>query len=99
MSEICEDCGLPRDLCQCKELDKENKRLAMHLEDRTFHKKVTVIEGFGDTPKSELEDLARTLKKMIGTGGTVKNGKIELQGDRRDIAPQILYQKGWKMEK
>lgn len=42
---------------------------------------VTLIGGLGD---QELADVAKTLKRLCGTGGTNKNGIVELQGDHRD---------------
>jgi translation initiation factor 1 len=45
-------------------------------------KKVTVIKGLQSYGQFRLSDIARTLKGLCGTGGTVKNGKIEIQGNK-----------------
>jgi translation initiation factor 1 len=37
-----------------------------------------------------MEDIARILKQFCGTGGTVKEGKIELQGDQRTRAAEKM---------
>lgn len=61
-------------------------------------KGVTLISGVplsGD----DLKDLARTLKQKCGTGGTVKNGCIEIQGDHRDVLVTELKSKGWVVKK
>ncbi len=46
-------------------------------------KGVTVISGLS-LPDDELAGLAKRLKKRCGSGGTVRNGVIEIQGDHRD---------------
>jgi translation initiation factor 1 len=45
-------------------------------------KAVVVIAGLHTYGASRLEDIARELKSTLGTGGTVKNGTIEIQGDK-----------------
>ena len=45
-------------------------------------KAVTVIAGLHTYGTKRLEDIARELKSLLGTGGTVKNGIIEIQGDK-----------------
>ncbi|MCM1377888.1 MAG: translation initiation factor [Clostridium sp.] len=52
-------------------------------------KTATLIEGF-DLPQEEVEQIARELKKRIGTGGSVRRGDILLQGDWREKAREIL---------
>ena len=46
-------------------------------------KTVTVIKGFVGIGLAEKEQLAKAMQKACGTGGTVKNGQIEIQGDKR----------------
>ncbi len=57
---------------------------------------VTVVFGLG--PR-ELEPAAADLKKRCGTGGTAKNGVIELQGDRRDAALAYFASQGRRVKK
>jgi len=45
---------------------------------------ITVIAGLHTYGDRRLNEIASTLKSMFGTGGTVKNGVIEIQGDRMD---------------
>lgn len=61
-------------------------------------KDVTVISGI---PLSDtaLEDLGRKLKAQCGCGGTIKDGCIELQGDRRDVVMTKLQALGFKPKK
>jgi translation initiation factor 1 len=52
-------------------------------------KSVTIVIGLQHNP-STMQDIARMLKQFCGTGGTVKEGKIELQGDQRARAAEKL---------
>jgi translation initiation factor 1 len=45
-------------------------------------KAVTVIAGLHTYGSKRLETIAKELKTILGTGGTVKNGTIEIQGDK-----------------
>jgi len=45
MAEICPVCGLPKDLCVCEEISKEQQRIRIRLETRKWGKKYTVIDG------------------------------------------------------
>ena len=49
-------------------------------------KEVTVIAGLHTYGLARLEKIARELKTSFGAGGTVKDGNIEIQGDRREAA-------------
>jgi translation initiation factor 1 len=59
-------------------------------------KTVTVLSGFMGIASRELEDLARAVRKASGAGGTVKDGTIELQGDHRELAEQVLREAGFR---
>ena len=59
-------------------------------------KTVTVISGFVGIGLPEKEKLAKQIQKACGTGGTVKEGRIEIQGDRRAEAAQILEEAGFR---
>ena len=61
-------------------------------------KGVTVISGLG-LPPTELEALATELKKLCGSGGSVDNGRIEIQGDHRDRLVEELIRRGWKAKR
>ncbi|MBD1919868.1 translation initiation factor [Microcoleus sp. FACHB-831] len=58
-------------------------------------KTVTVITGFQVKPET-LEALTKQLKAQCGTGGTVKEDSIEIQGDHTQKLVQILAQLGYK---
>ena len=61
-------------------------------------KGVTLVTGIPLAGK-ELKDFAKTLKARCGTGGTVKDNVVEIQGDQRDILVPILQDKGWTVRR
>lgn len=58
-------------------------------------KSVSITEGL-QLPGSELEKLLKQLKTKLGTGGTVKDGSLEIQGDHRDALCSFLEALGYK---
>jgi translation initiation factor 1 len=59
-------------------------------------KTVTVVTGFVGIGLPEKEKLAKTMQKTCGTGGTVKDGRIEIQGDKREAVARILTEAGFR---
>ncbi len=59
-------------------------------------KTVTVVKNFVGIGLPEKEQLAKAIQKACGTGGTVKNGQIEIQGDKRAEAAEILREAGFR---
>jgi translation initiation factor 1 len=57
-------------------------------------KVVTLIRGLPLAAEA-LKELCKSLKNTLGTGGTVVDGTIELQGDRRDDVVSLLQQQGY----
>jgi translation initiation factor 1 len=94
MAEICNNCGLPTDLCVCEELEKEETRIVVRLEMRRFRKPTTMIEGV-NPKRTDLEKIAYKLKSKFACGGTAKEGYILLQGDHRDNIKQELVGLGF----
>lgn len=59
-------------------------------------KTVTVVANFKGIGLPEKESLAREMQKACGTGGTVKDGRIEIQGDKRHEVARILIKAGFQ---
>lgn len=94
MSEICSKCGLPKDLCVCEAIVKEQQRIRVYREKRKWGRDVTIIEGI-DNKSINLKELSGKLKSKLACGGTDKAGRIELQGDHRERAAEILVEAGF----
>jgi translation initiation factor 1 len=59
-------------------------------------KTVTVVTGFVGIGLPEKETLAKAMQRACGTGGTVKEGRIEIQGDKRAEVARILTEAGFR---
>jgi translation initiation factor 1 len=59
-------------------------------------KTVTVVTGFAGIGQPEKERLANAMQKACGAGGTVKDGRIEIQGDQRETVARILTDAGFR---
>lgn len=93
---VCEVCGLPKEICVCEELAREQAPLRVRIDTRRYGKAVTVVEGFTDD--SNVDSLAKELKRWVAAGGTVKDGHIELQGNHRVKVLTWLRGKGYTVE-
>ena len=94
MAEICSKCGLPKELCICGELTREEEKIKIRSERRRFGKKITIVEGLkGDT--KEVKSLLKELKRKLACGGTMKDGTLELQGDHKLKVKEYLLSKGY----
>lgn len=58
---------------------------------------VTTVNGV-DRSEAELKTLAKTLKRLCGSGGTLKNGVIEIQGDHRNKIADALSESGFTVK-
>ena len=94
MSEVCPMCGLVKELCVCETIAKEDQKIMVYLERKKFNKNYTIVEGI-DAKEIDLKDLARRLKSELACGGTIKSGKIELQGEHRHRVKKILINYGF----
>ncbi len=102
---VCDRCGKLESDCACPKGVKEPVRLApesqtarLAVEKRPRGKLVTIVS---DLPPdgNDLADLASRLKAACGAGGTLKDGRIEIQGDRRDAAERALQKLGYQTKR
>jgi translation initiation factor 1 len=98
----CERCGRLEAECACPPLAVEPKRIPpeaqtarLRLEKRPKGKHVTTVTGL-DPEGTDLVELTARLKAKCGTGGTLKDAVIELQGDHLAAAEGVLKAIGFK---
>jgi len=87
--------GLPAEICE--QLSAEEQLIKIRLERRRYGREVTIIEGI-DEKAFNLKKLASILKSRLATGGTAKEGRIEVQGDHRQRVKRILIELGFPEE-
>jgi translation initiation factor 1 len=81
----------------CEEIAREQQQIKIYSMKRRYGKIVTIIEGI-DSADIDLDDLARKLKTRCAAGGTVKDGKIELQGEHKRKVEKVLGEMGFLVE-
>lgn len=97
MSEICTTCGLPKELCVCETIAKENLKIIVQTVKKKFGKKYTAIEGISDKD-IDMKELLKKLKEKFACGGSYKLGIIELQGDHKVRVKETLIDMGFAPE-
>jgi translation initiation factor 1 len=101
--KICPSCQEPVSECTCKKKKSRSQknikvdgtiRIQREVKGRKG-KTVTTVSAF-QLADDDLKDLAAQLKRRCGTGGSVKNGVIIIQGDYRDTLITELKNRGFK---
>jgi translation initiation factor 1 len=101
----CGECGQPVDRCRCAQGRGAASatprdgivRVARQTQGRAG-KGVTVITGL-PLEGSALEQLARELKQRCGSGGTVRESIVEIQGEHRDTLVVELTKRGYRVKR
>jgi translation initiation factor 1 len=96
MQEIDKISGLPKDLFDISNISKEQQQIKIEVKRARFKKMMTIISGIED--KQTAKDLGKELKQKLACGGTVKDNKIEIQGDHKRRVKEMLIKKGYKEE-
>jgi translation initiation factor 1 len=100
---MCPACGRPAGDCVCRRAAGKTPaadgvvRVQRETKGRRG-KAVTVITGI-PLAGPELAALAKRLKKRCGSGGTVRDGVVEIQGDHRDTLVAELEKQGWTVKR
>jgi len=102
VGRLCPQCLRAVTACVCKGATKPAHgdgviRVSRETKGRAG-KGVTLVSG-APVSAADLEKLATRLKKRCGTGGTVKEGVIEIQGEHRDALVAELTKLGFKVKK
>jgi len=101
--KMCPDCARPVKECVCSRRQPRPGPVdgVVRVGRETKGRKgagVTIITGL-PLDQAGLVELARDLKKRCGCGGTVKDGRLEIQGDQRDLMVAELTRRGWKVKR
>ncbi|RRV40947.1 MULTISPECIES: translation initiation factor Sui1 [Pseudomonas] len=97
----CPDCSQPVGACICKQQTiPEGDGIARVRRESKGRggKTVTTVTGV-PLPPDQLKELATTLKRRCGTGGALKDGVIEIQGDHVELLIGELTKQGFKAKK
>ena len=98
---MCPACRNPVAACTCGQPAHPSGDGIVRVHRETKGRKgkgVTLVTGIPLDEKA-LKAYAKTLKARCGTGGTVKDGVVEIQGDQRDILVPLLEQEGWTVKR
>ena len=100
--KMCPNCNKPARKCICQKKQSIPKsdgivRLMRETKGRKG-KGVTLITGL-PLDNDRLKKLAKYLKQKCGSGGSLKNGVIEIQGDHRDVLEKELGRLGYKVKR
>ncbi|WP_396612449.1 translation initiation factor [Haloferax sp. S1W] len=90
-----DDLDIPDD--PLSDLDRATQELTVRTEKRRYGKQMVIIEGF--QTDADIDDLASDLKSALGTGGTVKDDRIEIQGNHEKRVRELLRERGYSVEK
>jgi translation initiation factor 1 len=81
----------------CEEIAREQQRIKIYSDKRRYGKVMTIVEGIDETDIN-MDELARKLKTKCAAGGTVKDGRIELQGEHQKKVQKALEKMGFNVE-
>lgn len=96
--EFCASCGRSPCGCAAKKTRKQPEPLRLSYSRGSKGSGVTRIERLNMHPRLK-EQLLSRLKKRLGCGGTIKDGALELQGDRRDFLEKEFSAEGYAVKR
>lgn len=78
-------------------ISPSSQKVRIHLDRKGGGKVVSVVKGLSESLIS-INQISKELKKACGVGGSVKNGEILIQGNKRDIIQNLLLKKGYEVK-
>jgi predicted translation initiation factor SUI1 len=100
--KLCPACQQPADRCACRAKSEPIRgKGTVRVGRETKGRRGKGVTTVSDLPlgEAEITALAARLKERCGTGGTVKEGRIEIQGDQRDRVAAELEKLGYKVKR
>ena len=100
--KMCPACSRPVSDCRCREKKcaiKKDGIVRVSRETKGRKGKGVTLVAVDPLDDEAIKSLGKELKKKCGTGGTVKDGIIEIQGDHRDVLIAELKKKGWTVKR
>ncbi|MEZ6003988.1 MAG: stress response translation initiation inhibitor YciH [Planctomycetota bacterium] len=97
---LCIVCNQPKDRCRCAPVSEKGDGI-VRVGRATQGRKgagVTTVTGLG-LPEAQCKALAGELKRLCGSGGTLRDGVIEVQGEHRDRIVEYLQKKGYQVRR
>lgn len=88
---------MPKELCVCQEIAREQQRINVYSIKRKYGKIVTIVDGI-DEKQLNIKELTKNLKSKLACGGTSKGGRIELQGNHKARVREVLVGMGFSPE-
>ena len=88
MPEVCPSCGLPKEICVCETIAREEEKIKIFTVNKRYKKLVTVVKGLSKDVDSK--NILKEMKTRLACGGTIKGNEIELQGNHKNRAVDIL---------
>jgi translation initiation factor 1 len=99
--ELCPKCGQPLETCTCESKKEVPRNVTVRVGRETKGRRGKGVTTISDLPleDADLVKLAAKLKQRLGTGGTVKDKRIEIQGDHRDRLVTELENMGYRVKR
>ncbi len=91
---ICKICGLPQEVCPHGQQMGEGESVRITKDKRSYGKMVTIVSG---VPSAQVDAVAKELKTKCAAGGTIKDGRIEIQGDHVAKVKKLLEGRGYNV--
>ncbi len=98
--DLCPTCRQPVSSCTCQPNPQGPRNVTVRVGRATKGRRGKGVTTVSDLPldETDLLELAAKLKQRLGTGGTVKDGRIEIQGDQRDRIMAELQGLGYRVK-